>query len=205
VNRAAAISFAILLGSTILPAQTSNRNQPQGIVQKASTAPDGTTVWSTRTTTQAEVQQATAQTSPKISTCPISLHAQQSSAATRREVASRDTRPEGIAQSLHLTVTNPDSRRVVAANVTVHGFANKARLMQVMSSQNSSDAAKTMDVRFSAGPGKEVSADLRVPDLTAVSEIELNSVTYADGSTWKLTAGSSCSSWIDGFMLVSSH
>jgi|HubBroStandDraft_1064217.scaffolds.fasta_scaffold09908_3 hypothetical protein len=202
---AAAVSFAILLGSMILPAQTSNQNQPQGFVQKTTTAPDGTTVWTTRAMSQAEIKQATAQIAPMINTCPVSLHAQQSSAATRREVGSQDPRPNGIAQSLHLTVTNPDSRRVVAANVTVRGFANKARLMQVLSDQNSSDAAKTMDVRFPDVSGKELSADLRVPDLTAVSEIDLNSLTYADGSIWKLAAGNSCRSWIDGFMLVSSH
>ena len=154
MNRAAKVSFAILLGSMILPAQTANPNQSQGIVQKTTAAPDGTTVWTTRTMSQAELQQATAQIWPMINTCPISLHAQQSSAATRREVGSGDARPEGIAQSLHLTVTNPDSRRVVAANVTVRGFANKARLMQVMSDQNSSDEAKTIDVRFAVGSGR---------------------------------------------------
>jgi len=110
-----------------------------------------------------------------------------------------------VAQRLHLIVTNPDSRRVVAANVTVRGFANKARIVQTMSGSDSSDAAKTMDVRFSAGSDKEASADLRVPGLTAVSEIDLNSVTFSDGSTWRLAAGGSCRSWIDGLMLVSSH
>ena len=112
---------------------------------------------------------------------------------------------EGVAQKLHLTVTNPDSRRVVAANVTVRGFADKARLMQVMPGQHSFDAARTLDVRFPVDPGKETSADLRVPGLTAISAIDLNSVTYADGSVWKLASGGSCRSWIEGFMLVGSH
>jgi hypothetical protein len=111
----------------------------------------------------------------------------------------------GVAQRLHLIVTNPDSRRVVQASVTVRGFADKARVVQTMSSSDSPDAARTMDVRFLAGSGKEVSADLRVPGLTAVSAIDLNSVTYADGSIWKLAAGGSCRSWIDGLMLVSGN
>jgi hypothetical protein len=180
MHRAAAVSFALLLASTTLVAQAVSPTQPQAQIQTLSVAPPP-------------------------SSCPISLHAQQSSAATRREVGSDDGRPKDIAQRLHITVAAPDSKRIVAANVTVRGFANKARLMQAMANQDSSDAAKTMDVPFVVGSGKQVSADLRVPGLTAVSAIDLNSVTYDDGSVWKLAAGSSCRSSIDGFMLVSSH
>jgi hypothetical protein len=205
MHRAAAVSLAILLGSTMLAAQALSQDLPQVMVQKIGTAPDGTTVWTTRTMSHAEMQKAMAQISPMIDTCPVALHAQQFSAATRREVGSDDPRPKGVAQSLHLILTNPDSRRVVAANVTVRGFADKARFVETLSSPDNSDAARTMDVRFLAGSGKEVSADLRVPGLTAVSAIDLNSVTFADGSIWKLAAGSSCRSWIDGLMLVSSH
>jgi secreted PhoX family phosphatase len=199
----AAISFAILLGSMILPAQTSNQNQPQGFVQKTTTAPNGATVWTTRTMSPAEVQQATAQASPMINTCPVSLRARQAGGGDMVKI--NGVPVNGVAQRLHLTVTNPDSRRVVAANVTVRGFADKARFVETLSSQDNSDAARTMDVRLLADSGKEASADLRVPDFTAVSAIDLNSVTYADGSIWKLAAGSSCRSWIDGLMLVSGH
>jgi secreted PhoX family phosphatase len=203
MHRAVAVSLAILLGSMILPAQTSNQNQPQGLVQKTTTAPDGTNVWTTRTMSQAEIQQATAQASPMINTCPVSLRARQTGGGDMVKV--NGVPVNGVAQRLHLIVTNPDSRRVVAANVTVRGFADKARFAETLSSQDNSDAARTMDVRFLAGSGKEVSADLRVPGLTAVSAIDLNSVTYADGSIWKLAAGGSCRSWIDGLMLVSGN
>jgi hypothetical protein len=186
MRRAAAVPFALLLGSTILIAQSA-------IAQK-----------------DIQNRKTTLQASQLPNSCPISLHAQQSSAAFARRVDSagpedNNVSPKGIAQSLHLTVTNPDTRYVVAANITVRGFANKGRLLQTMSNQDPSDATKTLDVRFPAGPGKEVSADLSVPGLSAVSAIDLNSVTYSDGSMWKLAAGSSCRSWIDGFMLVSSH
>jgi hypothetical protein len=199
----APVLFAMLLGSSILPAQTPNQNQPQGLVQKTTTAPDGATVWTTRTMSQAEIQQATAQASPMINTCPISLHVWQAGGGDMVKV--NGVPVNGVAQRLHLTVTNRDSRRIVQANVTVRGFADKARFVETLSRQDNSDAARTMDLRFPAGSGKEVSADLRVPGLTAVSAIDLNSVTYSDGSTWKLAAGGTCRSWIDGLMLVSSH
>jgi hypothetical protein len=215
----ATVSLALVLlgssiGSTILAAQTASQSQPSqsqsgAIVLKpgnapATTAPDGSAVWTTQTLSQKDMQAAINRMSA-LGSCPVSLHAQQSAAATRREVGNADSRPQGVAQSLHLTVTNPDSRVVVAANVTVRGFADKGRMVGVLSTQGSSDAAKTLDVHFPAGSGKQVSANLRVPGLTAVSAIDLNSVTYADGSVWKLASASSCRSWIDGFMLVGNH
>lgn len=200
---AAAVSSALLLGSMTLAAQTASQNQAQTIVQKTRTAPDGSTVWTTQTVNQADMQAAVVHSAPMISTCPISLHARQAPGGDMMEI--NGGRLKGIAQYLHLTVAAPNSKHIVEANVTVRGFENKGRLVQTMSNQDSSDAARTLDVRFPAGPGKEVSADLSVPGLSAVSAIDLNSITYADGSTWKLAAGSSCRSWIDGFMLVSSH
>jgi hypothetical protein len=147
-----------------------------------------------------------AQASPMVDACPVSLHAQQSAAAAaRREVGSWESHPEGVAQSLHLTVADPEARRIVAANITVRGFADMGRMVPILSTQSGSDAAKTIEVRFLAGSAREATADLRVPGLTAVSAIDLNSVTYSDGSVWKLAAGASCRSWIDGLMLVSSH
>jgi hypothetical protein len=38
-----------------------------------------------------------------------------------------------------------------------------------------------------------------------VGVIDLNSVTFADGSTWKIAQGQSCRVWVDGLMLVSGH
>jgi hypothetical protein len=178
MNRVCAISFALLLALTVVAAQTASRSQ---------SAP----------------QQILVELAAPASSCPISLHAKQAPGGDAIEV--NGTRIQDPAQRLHLSISGFDSRRIVAANVTVRGFNNQARYMPTMSAQDSSDAARTLDVRFPAGSGKETAADLRVPDLTAVTVIELNSVTYSDGSTWKLAAGSSCRSWIDGLMLVSSH
>jgi hypothetical protein len=65
-----------------------------------------------------------------------------------------------------------------------------------------SDATRTLDVAFPAGSDKNASADLWVPGMSAVYSIDLVSVTYADGSTWKLAAGKTCHTPIDGVMLV---
>ena len=183
MNRVVAVSFALLLVSTFVIAQ-STVSQKQNVVRQ----------------TVIEVE------SPP-SSCPISLHARHALGGGAIEVSG--TRIQDGAQRLHLSISGSDSRRVVAANVTVRGFSNKARYIPAMSTQDNSDAAKILDVRFPSGPGSESgrqsSTDLAVQGLTAVTVIDLNSVTYSDGSTWKLAVGSSCRSWVDGLMLVSSH
>src|ERR1700722_10300045 len=178
MNRAGAVSFALLLASNFAIAQTTvTPKQPAAKLTVIEIAPPPN--------------------------CPISLHARHAGGAEMWKV---DGVPiQSPAQKLHLTISDSDSRRIVAANVTVRGSSGKARYMPAESTLDSSDAAKTLDVRFPTGPDKETAADLTVPGFTAVSVIDLNSVTYSDGSSWKLAAGSSCRSWVDGLMLVSSQ
>jgi hypothetical protein len=141
------------------------------------------------------------QAAPQPGNCPVSLRAQHTP-GEYREVVNGVFIP-GIAQRIHVVASALNSRRVVAANMTVRGFANKVRVLPTTSGQDIGDAAKKLDVRFPARAEKESSADLAVPDLSAVTAIDLNSVTYADGSVWKVAAGNTCRSWIDGFMLIS--
>lgn len=203
MNHAGAVSFALLLASNFVIAQTASQSQPGVEMHTAvtSAAPDGSTVWTTRTASQEEVLKLAANV--LANSCPISLHARH--APGGEVIETNGKRIQDAVQRLHLIIGDPNSRRIVAANVTVRGFSNKARYMPTMSTEDSSDAAKTLDVRFPSGAGNESSTDVAVPGLNAVTSIDLNSVSYSDGSTWKLAAGSSCRSWVDGLMLVSSH
>lgn len=136
--------------------------------------------------------------------CPVSLRAQQMPGGDRMMV--NGVPGKAIAQMLHLTAIAPRSRQVVAANVTVRGYSSKARFLPTrLSNQDAADASKTLDVAFNFATNKETSADVSVAGFSAVTVVDLNSVTYSDGSTWKLAAGSACRSWIDGFMLVAAH
>jgi hypothetical protein len=91
------------------------------------------------------------------------------------------------AQLLHLTLANRDSRRMVAARVRVHGLSGKVHVTQTPSRSGLPDATATIDVQLfpelSRESGQAAYGDLRVPNMTAVLSITLNSVTYADGST----------------------
>jgi hypothetical protein len=139
---------------------------------------------------------------PLNNACPVSVQARQAASWNRMEVG--NDHPKGPVQRLHLTLINPKSKQITRATVTVHGLTPKTRAtFTPMAIDNApSDAAKTLDVAFADGTGKEVSADLWVPGLSATNSIELTAVTYSDGSTWKLTDGRTCRTPIDGLMLV---
>jgi hypothetical protein len=202
----AAVTFALLLAPAILAAQTGSQSSPSQansgmvMIQHTSQAPDGSVTWTTQQASPELVQRIAA--NMQANSCPVALHARQSSDAFRREVGSGDAYPKSMAQHLHLTVNSPKGRQIVAATVTVRGFADKARVLPIGAAPDGSDTAKTLDIKFAGKPGKDTAAELTVPGLSGVSVIELNSVTYADGSTWKLASGSVCRSPIDGFLLV---
>jgi hypothetical protein len=136
--------------------------------------------------------------------CPVSLHAQQMPGADRWVVNGVSIKP--LAQRLHLTATAPHSGPIVAANITVRGYAGKSRFTPVGApDQDARDSARTLDVAFASGAGGEASTNIALAGFSAVTVVELNSITYSDGSRWKLSAGSSCRTWIDGVMLIAVH
>jgi len=214
MHRATVLLLALGFGLTALPAQSASQNEPQVVVQKSSTAPDGSTVWTTLSPMDA---QAVIHRAAPPYTCPVMLAARQSSAAFARQVRGGEAPGGGepivkqdgdvaikdVTQRLHLSARGPDSKRIVAAGILVHGYSNKARFMPIFSTDKDYDAAKILNVRFSPESAHEDSADVSVPGLAAVGVIDLNSVTFADGSTWKIAQGQSCRVWVDGLMLVS--
>ena len=139
---------------------------------------------------------------PQTGPCPVFMRAQH--AADGDLLAVNSGHPKGIGQSLHLTVTSPDSRQIASATVTVRGLTPKGRVTQTLAGQdNAFDAEKTMDITFSASPGKGASADIWVAGLSAVKAIDMQSVTFTDGSTWKLPAERTCRTFPDPVMLIS--
>jgi hypothetical protein len=144
---------------------------------------------------------------PVLPLCPVSLRAKQTAAGDL--LAVDNSHPKGPAQRLHLILNSRDSRRITGATVTVRGLTAKGRVTRALSALSSqddaSDAARTLEVTFTPGLHGEVSGDLRIPDLTAVLTIDLDSITYADGSTWKLSPGKSCRTVPDPAMLIGSR
>ena len=143
----------------------------------------------------------------QLGSCPVSVRAQQSSAANLMQVDR--SRPKGLAQLLHLTLANSGDNRVAKATVTVRGLLPKTRptLTPMTRDSDPSDAARTIEATFpaatdAASTDKIASADIWVPGLSAVYTVDLVSITYADGSTWTASTARSCRTPIDGMMLI---
>jgi len=107
-------------------------------------------------------------------------------------------------QRIHLTMTNLLSREIVSVQFVVHGYSNKGRAMNLANSSSEPDLAKTVDVVLDVKGKSEASSDLSLSRFTAVTSIDLKSITYADGNTWNTPSAEACSITPDLLMLVAS-
>jgi hypothetical protein len=141
---------------------------------------------------------------PMSSDCPIGMRVEQQGAGEQMLRANSD-RPKGIAQQLQVIMSNSSSLGIVGARITAHGFAAKTHSLPAQYPRTGSpELTKTVDLKLTMSSGSAYS-DIRLPGFTAVSVIDLDSVTYADGSTWHSSAGKTCHAVPDRMMLISSR
>lgn len=146
---------------------------------------------------------------PSAGSCPVSMRAQHLSDGTLFKT--RDSHPSGIGQWLHLSLASRalasrDSRQIASATLRVHGFSPKGRVTQTgPGGEQAFDAMRTLTVAFAAAADRSATADFRVPGMTAVGRIDLESLEYSDGSTWKISGASSCRVAPDPEMLIASR
>ncbi len=188
MKSAALVFCALLFGSVTIAAQTAGQVQLSGTAGVEGLAPS---------------QTAILQMTPTAAGCPVSLRARHGTAGNLREVD--QNRPKGLAQLLHLTLVDPDSRQVVKDRLRVHGLSGKGRITQTLQNEDGSDVSQTLQVRFRPATGRTVSADLWAFGMTAVLSIDLSSVTFADGSTWSFSGQEACHVIPDPLMLVASR
>jgi hypothetical protein len=105
-------------------------------------------------------------------------------------------------QRIHLTMTNLQSHEIVSAQITAHGYSNKLKFMGLGYSSQVPDLSKTLNVVLNVKGKDHASSDLSLSRFTAVSSIDLNSITYADGVTWHASSPAACSVIPDLAMLV---
>jgi hypothetical protein len=176
------LSGSILLVSSLLAAQT---------------APQAATPSATR------LAPATLPAAAPASSCPVSLHALQGTGSGLLAVRNADPVP-GPLQHIHLVLGNGNASRPVTAKIIVRGLSDKSRtlLSTQLSNAERFDNTRTLYVTFTPENGNDVAADLALPGFTSVSSIRLESIGYADGSTWKIATGQVCRVVPDPLMLV---
>jgi hypothetical protein len=136
-------------------------------------------------------------------TCPVRMHALQGSGSGLVQVrnAPPDTRPT---QRIHLILATEQTPKVAAARVTVRGLSGRDRAVPTPAAMGlTPDRTRTLEVRFSPESATEVAADLVLPGFTAMLSVQLDSLTYSDGSIWVVPGTQACHVAPDPLMLVS--
>jgi hypothetical protein len=146
---------------------------------------------------------------PPASRCPIAMHARQGSSMQMFRTGDGDSQP---LMTPTLTLTPRGQRQIVAATVTAHGHPNEGGTTDLVAHRVDPDhpagtpeITKTLTIKLIPGERGTVSAELQLSGFTTVQSIELNSVTYDDGSTWKFAAASGCSVAPDPLLLISTR
>jgi hypothetical protein len=132
--------------------------------------------------------------------CPVSLRAQHGLGGATREVDRK--RPEGVAQKLHLTLTDKDLRQISEARLRVRGASAKGGVSRTDMKQDGMDYTRSVTVKLRQSADNEATGDVWVPGMTAVLQVELSSVTFSDGQVQPFGASAGCRFIPDHTMLV---
>jgi hypothetical protein len=138
--------------------------------------------------------------------CPVDMRVRQRMGGAAVAADENGVKRRMFAQRLRLLLNDlrPDmaGRKVVSATVTVHGTGVKARMQHAGSGNDRDSIVKTLSVDLANWGEPGFSGDLFVPGFTSTSRVDLESVTYDDGSTWKLSKNESCRVAPDPMMLI---
>lgn len=148
------------------------------------------------------------QVSPLSSPCPVGMRVRQG-IGTQMLQAKDGQRTRTFASRLRLNLFNSHegktSTEIVKATVTVRGLNGKAGMIPALGSDDrSSEVIRTMTVSFALDDDNSYWTDLVLPGLTSARMVNLESVTYADGSTWNFRDHVGwCQAAPDPLMLIS--
>ena len=67
------------------------------------------------------------------------------------------------------------------------------------------DLARTVDVALDVQGNGQASRNLSLSRFTAITAVDVNAITYGDGSTWRTSSPGACSASPDLLMLVNAE
>jgi hypothetical protein len=134
------------------------------------------------------------------SPCPIGIQAQPTPGLTQmvvhgtppsRDYSNRTDYPSQ--QWLRFLLTNPKSLGITGIELAVHGLQPGGHVEPVVSGQPGAGALdKHVELQLVLDPAKRTTRDVRFDGFTSIRSIDLESVTYADGSVWHASARNPC-------------
>jgi hypothetical protein len=145
---------------------------------------------------------------PLADSCPVGMRAQREMAGSAVNVTSEGTLHPGIAQRLRVILQSAKPKRIVSASITVHGYGPTPRVLDAgpatHQTSSASELTRTLDLTFN-GSRSDLSADIVLSAFASVTQLDLNSIDYADGSARQFSAGQRCHIAPDPFMLVATR
>ncbi len=138
--------------------------------------------------------------------CPVDLKVNHGPSFQKRDTDYGPFTPPTPAvqeQRIQLIMTNPSPKEIVGAQITVHGFSDKWRAIPLASATSTPDLTKRVNIALKLKGNDHASSDLSLRRFTSVAYVDLDSLTYADGATWKVSSPGACSVTPDPLMLVS--
>jgi hypothetical protein len=131
--------------------------------------------------------------------CPVGMQVTHSGGFLERNAKfgpTDDVVPSIPEQRINLEMTNLLPHDIVNAEIIARGFSQNWRVIFVSATpgaQETPDLAKTVEVALDVKGNSSASRELSFARFSAIRTIEVNSVTYADGSTWHASSPAACS------------
>ena len=135
--------------------------------------------------------------------CPVEMQAQQRGASQLIAVRNGQRSPMA-GQRIALTLRSKHSSRFISARVKVHGLTPRGRVLQSEAANKLAlEITQSMTVVLGEESNGGATGELALPGFTSVTSIELEEITYDNGTLWKVGEGSVCRVSPDPFMLIS--
>lgn len=135
------------------------------------------------------------------------MHVRQGSSLQMRRAADGDSKP---VMTPTILLKPKNGKALTGATVTVHGSLASSQVMPLVAHlvgkdqpQQPKDLTTTVQVTLKPTGDGGYSAELTLSGFGYVKSVDLKSVTYADGSTWKVPDAGECSVAPDPLLLIS--
>lgn len=137
--------------------------------------------------------------------CPVNLRARRQGSVVMHYAGEQqgDRTP---AQRLEVTVHNSQARNIVSMGLRVHGYDGSLQMMPADTVRRDSHGlSRRIDLNISVLGRRYASTDLTMRQFGTVSRIDVESVEFADGTSWNSSEAGACSFTPDLYMLVNSR
>lgn len=131
--------------------------------------------------------------------CPVGFWAKRSSGL--RVLRASDSGQSGPTLGLDILLDHRSAPEIQSVEVTVHGVTTRLRALPAGVS-SSDEVTKIFQLQRASGEKGLSDASVRVPKAGALTRVDLNSVTYTDGSTWHDSKSLRCQAVPNNLVLV---